>query len=90
MALLIGVDQYKDPKDQSPSGCVNDVANWQDVLIKKFGFAKADIRTLTNQQATKAAVTDAFEKHLVSQATADTVVVIAISSHGDSGVRRKR
>jgi hypothetical protein len=82
LALLIGIDKYKDPAIPTLSGCVNDAANWEDVLLRKFGFAKADILKLTNAQATKAAVKEAFQKHLVAQATADTVVVIAVSSHG--------
>jgi hypothetical protein len=81
LALLIGVDRYRDPGIRPLSGCANDVANWEDVLLKKYGFAAGDILKLTDEKATKAAVKDAFAKHL-GRATSDTVVFIAISSHG--------
>jgi hypothetical protein len=82
LALLVGVNKYRDPHVPTLSGCVNDANNWEDLLTKKFGFAPGDILKLTDEQATKAAVKEAFAKHLVAQATSDTVVVIAVSSHG--------
>jgi hypothetical protein len=82
LALLIGVNKYQDPAIPRLAGSENDVRNWADVLTRRFGFAAGDVRTLIDEQATKAAVKDAFKRHLVAQATADTVVVVAISSHG--------
>ena len=82
LALLIGVDKYRDPNIRPLSGCGNDIANWEDVLMKRYGFAATDIVKLVDEKATKAAVKDAFAKHLVARATADTVVFIALSSHG--------
>lgn len=51
LALLIGINQYS----QIPvlAGCVTDVELQRELLINRFGFAPADILTLTDKQATK-------------------------------------
>lgn len=82
LALLVGVNKYRDPGIPPLSGCANDVANWDDVLRKQFGFAAQDIHKLVDGRATKAAVKEAFAKHLLARATPGSVVVIAIASHG--------
>jgi hypothetical protein len=38
------------------SGCVNDVTNIRDSLIKFFGFTIDDIRVVTDERATKRAI----------------------------------
>ncbi|MBI3814155.1 MAG: caspase family protein [Nitrospinae bacterium] len=50
-ALLVGVNDYKQINDLS--GCINDVTNIRDVLLKYFGFTVPDIRLLVDSRATK-------------------------------------
>ncbi len=89
LALLIGIDNYSDdtlPANQlEPKqlvGAVTDVALQRALLIHRFGFLPDDIVCLTNQQATRKGIYDAFVSHLYNQATADDVVVFHFSGYG--------
>ncbi|MEB3281294.1 MAG: caspase family protein [Lyngbya sp.] len=79
LALLVGINQYqKDPLN----GCVNDVIMQQMLLIHRFGFNPKDILILTDKQATRKGILDAFEEHLIKQAKPGDVVVFHYSGHG--------
>jgi len=80
LALLIGVNQYS----QSPAlaGCVTDVELQTELLINRFGFAAADILTLTDKQATKDLITAAFVDHLSKQVKPEDVVIFHFSGYG--------
>ncbi len=79
LALLVGINQYqKDPL----KGCVNDVIMQQLLLIHRFGFNPQDILILTDQQATRKGILEAFEEHLIKQAKPGDVVVFHYSGHG--------
>jgi hypothetical protein len=91
LALLIGVDRYvagalsldsaAEPAGQL-MGCVTDVALQKELLIHRFGFLPADIVCLTNEQATRTGIYQAFENHLYNQARSGDVVVIHFSGYG--------
>lgn len=49
-ALLVGVNKYKLPGSDL-QGCVNDITNIRDVLLKYFGFRVKDIRVLADGRA---------------------------------------
>ena len=51
-ALLVGLNKYKIPGSDL-NGCVNDVTNIRDILLKYFGFDVNDIRILIDDRATK-------------------------------------
>ena len=55
-ALLIGINYYADQRIKPLQGCVNDVNNFQQMLIREYGFAPRRIRVLTDEQATLAAI----------------------------------
>ena len=80
LALLIGINQYS----QSPAlaGCVTDVELERELLINRFGFAPADILTLTDKQATKDLITAAFVDHLSQQVKPEDVVIFHFSGYG--------
>jgi Caspase domain/Domain of unknown function (DUF4384) len=83
LALLIGINQYDAKGDWLPlNGCVTDVELQQELLVHRFGFKPADIVTLTDRAATKAAIAQAFTEHLIAQALPGDVVVIHFSGHG--------
>ena len=46
-ALLVGINDYQRINDLS--GCINDVTNVRDVLLKYFGFTVPDIRVLVGK-----------------------------------------
>ncbi len=89
LALLIGIDNY--PREAIPTsqngtqklrGCATDVALQKQLLIHRFGFLPAGIVCLTNEQATRAGIYDAFVSHLYNQAKAGDAVVLHFSGYG--------
>ena len=89
LALLIGIDNYpnkvlpvKQPDAKKLLGAATDVALQKALLIHRFGFLPADIVCLTNKQATREKIYDAFLNHLQRQATADDVVFFHFSGYG--------
>lgn len=89
LALLVGIDEYPNqavPASQSDSqklrGCVTDVALQRALLIYRFGFLPQDIVCLTNEQATREGIYQAFVDHLYQQAKAGDAVVFHFSGYG--------
>jgi hypothetical protein len=81
-ALFVGIDAY--PAPVSPlNGCVNDVTRMVDLLAARVAGA-ADRFTplvLTNAQATRAGIVDAWRSHL-GQAGPNDVALFYYSGHG--------
>ncbi|MFI0607108.1 MAG: caspase family protein [Anaerolineae bacterium] len=69
-ALLVGINRYDNPLGQAPAlaGCVNDVESMAALLQARFGAAEGDVMLLRDGEATLAAVTTAFEQHLIAAA----------------------
>jgi len=59
-ALLVGINTYKLPGCDL-SGCVNDVTNVRDILLKHFGFAVEDIRVLVDARATRKGILERLQ-----------------------------
>jgi metacaspase-1 len=79
-ALLVGINDY--PGTQNDLyGCVNDITNVYDVLVKYFGFVPSDIVLLSNARARKAAILEAL-KSLFGAAQAGDSLVFHYSGHG--------
>lgn len=83
-ALLVGIDAYPAPVP-ALRGCVGDVSAAQTMLRSRVGDDDVSTLVLTDAQATRAAVTDAFRTHL-GQAKADDVAVFYYSGHGSQQV----
>lgn len=84
-ALLVGINDYPNSerfKNRNLQGCLNDVELQRNLLIYRFGFNPNDIKTLTNQEATRENILMSFEKHLIEQAKPGDVVVFHFSGHG--------
>jgi Caspase domain/Domain of unknown function (DUF4384) len=89
LALLIGINQYPEQvSDRLPlrgsvlNGCLTDVELQRELLIHRYGFQPQDVLCLTDQQATRQAIVDAFLSHLTEQAQAGDVVVFHFSGLG--------
>src|SRR3990172_1547877 len=80
LALLIGIDNYEKVNDLD--GCVNDIQNMKALLRDKFGFEESSIEVMVNEQATRKAILDAFQQHLIAQAKQGDLVVFHYSGHG--------
>jgi metacaspase-1 len=79
-ALLVGINDYPGTQNDL-SGCVNDITNVYDILVKYFGFASADITLLSNKRATKTAILDAL-KSLIARGQEGDTLVFQYSGHG--------
>jgi len=80
LALLVGINQY--PQIPQLKGCLTDVELQRELLIHRFGFQPSDILCLTNKQATREGIENAFLEHLVKQAKPSDVVVFHFSGYG--------
>ncbi|MDI9868571.1 caspase family protein [Flectobacillus roseus] len=79
-ALLVGINNY--PVGVSPlQGCVNDVEEVNKLLNNSFQRLSPQIVSLTNEQATRQNIIDAFRTHLC-QATVNDSVLFYYSGHG--------
>src|SRR5690349_8397764 len=92
-ALLIGIDDYTASTLPSMTavpqrgwndlrGATNDVRILASMLQLRYGFAPKDIVTLTNQQATRAAIVGTIETHLVRHTRPGDVVLFYFAGHG--------
>ena len=79
-ALLVGINKYK-MANSDLSGCVNDVTNVRDSLLKFFGFEIDDIRVVTDERATKKAIMERLD-WLVKGAKAGDRLLFHFSGHG--------
>lgn len=79
-ALLVGVNKYKMP-GANLNGCVNDVTNVRDILLKHLGFTVSDIRVIVDERATKKAIVERL-KWLVKNAKSGDRLLFHFSGHG--------
>ena len=91
LALLVGINHYQQSdllaaalryRFSDLKGCLTDVELQRQLLIHRYGFHPEDILTLTNEQATRQAILQGFEEHLIKQAQPGDVVVFHFSGHG--------
>ncbi|MDJ0837229.1 MAG: caspase family protein [Acidobacteriota bacterium] len=79
-ALLVGINRYQNlPPLQ---GCVNDVGLMKDLLVKNFGFPPGQIIVLLDEKATRKAIIERFEHHLIDNAQPGDTIVFHFSGHG--------
>lgn len=83
LALLIGVNNYAAPGTDTLLGPTTDVELQRQLLVHRFGFHPNNIKTLTNQDATREAILTLYEEHLIKQAKPGHVVVFHFSGHGE-------
>jgi hypothetical protein len=95
-ALLIGIDDYTAstlPRAGATTperergwpdlkGAANDAAVLAEMLVLLYGFERKNVVVLTNQQATRAAILGAIERHLVAPARKGDVVFYSFAGHG--------
>ncbi len=82
LALLVGINNYKNPRIPNLPGCVNEVENMRALLIGKFEFPNENILVLSDTSATHSAIVKAFQSHLIAQAKHNDIIVFYFSGHG--------
>jgi hypothetical protein len=83
-ALIIGVDAYRDPFYGELAAAVADAQGLARVLVDEFGFPPRQVRLLTNEEADKAAIEQAFQGWLwdAERIQPDDLVVVFFAGHG--------
>lgn len=80
LALLVGINNYSNGMNRL-RGCVNDVLMQKELLTHRFGFSPQDVLILTDEQATRKGILQAFEEHLINQAKPRDIVVFHFSGY---------
>jgi hypothetical protein len=80
-ALLVGVEDYPDPRYRLP-GVRADVALIKDVLIKSDVFKPDQIKVLTDKAATKRNIVQAFKEWLILGTDPGDTALFYFSGHG--------
>jgi metacaspase-1 len=80
MALLVGINDYPGAQNDL-QGCVNDITNMYDILVKYYSFLPSDIVLLSDSRARKKAILDAL-KNLFAGAKEGDGLVFHYSGHG--------
>ena len=103
-ALLIGINDYSatsmttrarhappPPGREWPTlfGAVNDVGILREMLVESYGFARADVVTLTDHDATRDAILAKIKEHLLDPAAKGDVLFFYYAGHG-SQIRNSR
>jgi hypothetical protein len=85
-ALLIGINDYKRPTHDGKFDdldSANDVAAIKTILMQKFRFMEAEIKTLTSKEETKRdSILKAFEDFLVKPTNEGDIVFFYYAGHG--------
>jgi len=94
-AVLVGINDYTASSFPAPDtaplpdrdwedlqGAVTDVGILRDLLISRYGFEPTNIITLTDQQATGAAILDALDRNLLRPSKKDDIAFFYYSGHG--------
>jgi hypothetical protein len=79
-ALLVGINDYPGTQNDL-QGCVNDITNMYDILVKYYSFLPADIVLLSDSRARKAAILGGL-KSLFAGAKDGDDLVFHYSGHG--------
>lgn len=79
-ALLVGINKYQMPGNNL-SGCVNDIVDVQNTILKDQGFETANIATITDKAATRTAILDGLKK-LVAAGQPGDMLYFHYSGHG--------
>lgn len=80
-ALMVGVNNFKDPSINGLNGCVNDMLDLRALAKKWFGFTNLDIHCLTDSRATKKNIMDRLCS-LRDWAKPGDSVIFSFSGHG--------
>jgi hypothetical protein len=87
-ALIVGINKYPDPQNEL-HGCINDINDVAEYLVKVKQFDMADVRLLADDRATKAGILERLN-WLVSGAKAGDMLFYHYSGHGAQMATRSK
>ncbi len=79
-ALLVGIDEYQDINPLV--GSKQDVKDMAQFIQSEWGYKRSQIRTLTDEQATRAGILTAFDNWLIKGSQPGDKVLFYYSGHG--------
>ena len=79
--LLVGINDYLGV-NKPLRGCINDVELLKNRFKDRFAIEDNDIKTLTNDEATRQNIITCFQEHLIHPSAKDDVIVFYFSGHG--------
>lgn len=80
--LIVGVDSYAAGSVTALRGCAADAAAMQAYFTRQLGVPLEQVRVLVNEAATRAAVLQAWQEHLIAQAAPGVQLFFHYSGHG--------
>ena len=85
-ALLVGVNDYLNPRINPLQGCENDIDLVADTLKQRFGVPSDNIIKLKSgtkgSEASRQNIIDCFHEHLIDKAQQGDVAIFYFSGHG--------
>lgn len=78
--LCVGINDYP-YEGNDLNGCVNDALAWSELLTKRYGFPKSEVKILLDSEATKKNIMNGLKSLLAGTKPGD-VLVFTNSSHG--------
>lgn len=82
-ALCIGINNFKNYPESSLNGCINDVYDMEDILIKYRGFEINEVIKLVDKEATKANIMENLQEMVDGAKSGEyDRLVFSMSSHG--------
>lgn len=84
LALIVGVSRYRDPLATPLPGASNDAKRMYDLLTREngYGFAKANVCLLLDEDATVEGFKSSFARTLVDRAQSNDVAFVFFAGHG--------
>lgn len=85
LALLVGVSRYPVVPTKVPWTTLHthdELQALRKALVETHGFADKDVMVLEDEKASRRAIRDAVQKHLIAQAKQGSVVFFHFSGHG--------
>jgi hypothetical protein len=82
-AVVVGISEYSADPSNNLNYCDDDAQGVYDALLASPNWSASNIRLITDQAATKSAITSAINT-MVATATADDVILYYHSSHGSN------
>ncbi|KAJ7453079.1 caspase domain-containing protein [Mycena latifolia] len=82
--LIIGIDEYLSNSIPNLRGCVNDAQTIRTFLTNRFHIPEPQIAFLTNGDATRAAILEKFQAHLIDNPSVEQgdTVIVYYAGHG--------